>query len=91
VIFFGERETGMDIQQMRPIDDVNQISPRAIMFIHGKHDPVVLASNSENLFEAAQEPKALYIIEKAAHNGLMEADPEEFERQVVDFLDTYLK
>jgi pimeloyl-ACP methyl ester carboxylesterase len=91
VIFFGERETGMDIQQMRPIDDVAAISPRAIMFIHGRNDPVVLASNSENLFEAAQEPKALYIIENAAHDGLMEADPEEFERQIVGFLDRYLK
>jgi pimeloyl-ACP methyl ester carboxylesterase len=91
VIFFGERETGMDIQQMRPIDDLAQISPRAIMFIHGKNDPVVLASNSHNLFEAAQEPKALYIVENAAHGGLIEADPEEFERQIVTFLDTYLK
>ena len=91
VIFFGELETGLDIHQLRPIDDLAQISPRAIMFIHGKNDPVVVVSNSQNLFNAAHEPKALYIIDDASHDGLMEADPEEFERQIVGFLDTHLK
>jgi len=91
VIFFGELETGLDIHQLRPIDDLAQISPRAIMFIHGKNDPVVVVSNSQNLFNAAQEPKALYIVDDASHGGLMEADPEEFERQIVRFLDTHLK
>jgi pimeloyl-ACP methyl ester carboxylesterase len=91
VIYFGERETGLDIQQMRPIDDLSQIFPRAIMFVHGRNDPVVLVSNSQNLYDEAQEPKALYIIENASHDGLIEADPDEFERQVVGFLDTYLK
>jgi pimeloyl-ACP methyl ester carboxylesterase len=91
VTFFGELETGLDIHQLRPIDDLAQISPRAIMFIHGKHDPVIVVENSQKLFDAAQEPKALYIIENADHGGLMQADPEEFERQIVSFLDTYLK
>jgi dipeptidyl aminopeptidase/acylaminoacyl peptidase len=91
VIFFGERETGLDIDQMRPIDDLAQIAPRAIMFVHGKKDPVVLVNNSYRLYEAALEPKSLYIIENADHGGLMEADPKEFERQVVGFLDKYLK
>jgi len=91
VTFFGELETGLDIHQLRPIDDLAQISPRAIMFIHGKNDPVVVVSNSHNLFNAAQDPKAIYIIENASHNGLMDADPAEFERQIVNFLDTYLK
>ena len=91
VIFFGELEIGLDIHLLRPIDDLAQISPRAILFIHGKNDAVVVESNSQNLFNAAQEPKAPYLIDNASHDDLMEADPEDFERQIVSFLNTYLK
>jgi pimeloyl-ACP methyl ester carboxylesterase len=91
VIWFGEREVGMKIHFVRPINDLTQIAPRAIMFIHGEKDTVVDVSNSQRLFEAALEPKAIYLIPNARHGGLLEADPEEFERQVLPFLDLYLK
>jgi pimeloyl-ACP methyl ester carboxylesterase len=91
VIWFGEREAGVKIQLVRPIDDLAQIAPRAIMFIHGEKDTLVDVSNSHRLYEAALEPKALYLIPNAGHGGLLEVDPEEFERHIVPFLDLYLK
>ncbi len=91
VVWFGEREAGAKIQLVRPIDDLDQIPPRAIMFIHGEKDTLVDVSNSERLYEAALEPKALYIIPNAGHSDLVEADPEEFEKRVLTFLDLYLK
>jgi pimeloyl-ACP methyl ester carboxylesterase len=91
VIWFGEREAEAKIQLVRPIDDLAQISPRAIMFIHGEKDALVNVSNSQRLYEAAMEPKALYIIPNAGHGGLVEADPEEFEKQIFTFLDEHLK
>ena len=91
VIWFGEREAGIQLRQVRPIDDVGRIAPRAIMFIHGEQDPVVDVSNSLQLYEAAREPKELVLIPNAAHGGLMDADPQEYERRVVGFLDVYLR
>ena len=91
VIWFGEREAGVKIQLVRPIDDLPLIAPRPIMFVHGELDPLVDLTNCQRLYEAATEPKALYLIPDAGHAGLMEADPVEFERQVVTFLDQYLK
>jgi pimeloyl-ACP methyl ester carboxylesterase len=91
VIWFGEREAGVKIQLVRPIDDLAQIAPRAIMLIHGEKDTLIDVSNSQRLYRAALEPKALYLIPNAGHSGLMEADPEEFERRIVPFLDLYLK
>jgi pimeloyl-ACP methyl ester carboxylesterase len=91
VIWFGEREAGAKIQLVRPIDDLAQIAPRAIMFIHGEKDTLVDVSNSHRLYEAALEPKALYLIPNAGHGGLLETDPEEFEGRIVTFLDLYLK
>jgi fermentation-respiration switch protein FrsA (DUF1100 family) len=91
VIWFGEREAGIQLRQVRPIDDVGQIAPRAILLIHGEQDPIVDVSNSLRLYQLAQEPKALYLIPNAAHGGLLAAAPAEFEQRMVSFLDTHLQ
>jgi len=91
VVWFGERETGADITLVRPIDDLDQIPPRSIMFIHGEQDPIVDVNNSRNLYEAASEPKEILIIPNAGHGGLMNKNPGLFQSRVVDFLNTYLK
>ena len=86
VIWFGERETGMDIRQVRPIDDVPNISPRAILLIHGQDDTLIPVRNARQLYQAAREPKQLYIVPNAGHVGLLDANPREYERQVIGFL-----
>jgi fermentation-respiration switch protein FrsA (DUF1100 family) len=91
VIWFGEREVGLRIRQVRPVDDVPQIGPRAILLIHGEQDPTVDVSNSRRLYEAAREPKELYLVPNAGHGGLLAADPAEFERRVVGFFDVYVR
>jgi fermentation-respiration switch protein FrsA (DUF1100 family) len=91
VVWFGERETGADITMVRPIDDLDQIPPRSIMFIHGEQDPIVEVNNSRKLYEAASEPKEILIISNAGHGGLLDKNPELFQSRVVDFLNTYLK
>jgi fermentation-respiration switch protein FrsA (DUF1100 family) len=91
MVWIGQHKTGLDIRQMRPIDDVPQISPRAIMLIHGQRDPAIHFSNSVRLYEAAGEPKELYLIPRAGHGGLWAAEPGEFERRMVDFLERHLR
>ena len=90
VVWFGEREAGVEIDQVRPIDDVLQIHPRPLLFVHGEQDDLVLVENSLRLYEAALEPKELYIIPNAGHGGLYEADPEKFERITLTFLRQHL-
>lgn len=91
VIWFGEREAGLRIRQVRPVDDVPQIGPRAILLIHGEQDATVDVSNSQRLYEVAREPKELYLVPDAGHGGLLAADPAEFERRVVGFFDVYVR
>jgi dipeptidyl aminopeptidase/acylaminoacyl peptidase len=91
IVWLGECETGVNLRQVRPIDDVGQIAPRAILFIHGEQDATIHVSNSLRLYQAAGEPKALYLIPGAGHGELLEADPIEFERRVVGFLDAYFR
>jgi fermentation-respiration switch protein FrsA (DUF1100 family) len=91
VIWFGERETGLYIRQVRPIDDVAHIAPRAILIVQGELDPAVPPENGIRLYEAAGQPKALYLVPGAGHGGFMRVQPREFERRVVGFLDRHLR
>lgn len=91
MIWFGERETGASIREVRPIDDIRQLAPRAALLMHGRLDDLLDVSNTERLYAAASEPKALYILENAKHGGLFETDPLGYRRHVAPFLEHYLR
>jgi fermentation-respiration switch protein FrsA (DUF1100 family) len=90
VVWFGEREAGIDIGQVSPVDVISAISPRPVLIVHGERDAVISAKNALRLYAAAGEPKELYLIPNAGHGGLPQAQPEEYQRRVVGFFDRYL-
>ena len=90
VIFFGQQEAGLDITAVRPVDDMASISPRPILIVHGELDETIPVANAHRLYEAAGEPKELYVIPNAGHAGLVQAGAEEYVRRVVGFFDQYL-
>jgi pimeloyl-ACP methyl ester carboxylesterase len=90
MVWFGEQEADASIHDVQPVQDIQAISPRAVMLIHGALDEIVLLENGERLFESAEEPKELYVVPNAGHGGLLEASPEEYERRVVSFLEMHL-
>ena len=73
-----------------PIDAVARIAPRGLLLIAPKADELISWRQSVRLFEAAGEPKELYVVEGAGHAQAYAADPEEYRRRVLDFLDRYL-
>jgi alpha-beta hydrolase superfamily lysophospholipase len=73
-----------------PIAAVARIAPRGLLLIAPKADELISWRQSVRLFEAAAEPKELYVVEGAAHAGAYGADPDEYRRRVLDFLDRYL-
>jgi alpha-beta hydrolase superfamily lysophospholipase len=91
VIFFGQQEAGVDIRTVRPLDEIAQISPRAVLLIHGAKDATIPVENSYRLYKAAREPKQLYILPEVGHGGFLQAEPQVFPATVLRFLDTYLK
>ena len=91
VVFFGQQQAGVDIRLVRPLDVIGQISPRAVLLIHGAKDSVIPVRNSYALYEAAGEPKQLYILPEVRHGGFLQAEPELFPKTILDFLAAYLK
>lgn len=51
--------------------------------LHGTEDAVIPWSHSQELFEAAKEPRSLWILEGAIHTGLHNHAPDEWERRYV--------
>jgi fermentation-respiration switch protein FrsA (DUF1100 family) len=90
VVFFGQREAGVDISAVRPVDVIASISPRAVLLIHGETDATILVRNTYALYEAAKEPKELYILPGVGHGGFLQSQPEEYPQRILAFLEKYL-
>lgn len=73
-----------------PIQRVAHIAPRALLLIAPSEDRTVSPSQSQRMFDAAGEPKELFIVEGAAHADAHAAEPEAYERRVLDFLARHL-
>jgi fermentation-respiration switch protein FrsA (DUF1100 family) len=88
--FFAERETGLDMEFLRPVDRIGEISPRPVFIIQGEGDTVIPADSARLLYEAAGEPRYLWTEPGINHVGMYSALPEEYEEQVIGFFDEYL-
>ncbi|MEZ4642158.1 MAG: alpha/beta fold hydrolase [Chloroflexota bacterium] len=90
VLRAAERQTGVPLREVRPLDDIPRLAARPLLFIHGTADQLVAPSHSEAMFAAATEPKLLYLVPGAAHVGVFAADPTGYETAVIPFIDQYL-
>ncbi len=88
--YFIERETGLKIEDLRPVDAIGQISPSPVFIIQGLADETVPPGSAQRLYEAAGEPRYLWTAEGVGHVGMSTACPDEYERRVVAFFERYL-
>ena len=87
-----QRETGeWDMLSMR--EAVQRVSPRPLLLIAvsgGLYPQNFEQYINQRFYEAARDPKTLWLIDGVAHTGGYAADPAEFERRVVSFFDSAL-
>jgi pimeloyl-ACP methyl ester carboxylesterase len=81
---------GVDPDELRPIDHVNQLTfPK--LFIAGADDHHTTIEESRHLYETACAPKELWIVPGAAHVDLHEASKIEYELRLLNFFKSNLK
>ncbi len=73
-----------------PIDVIHEIAPRPLLLIQGENDEMAPLPLARQIFEAAGEPKSLWVVEGAGHRGLRQSAGGECERRVVEFLRAHL-
>lgn len=70
-----------------PIEAV-KTSKIPVMFIHGKEDKFVPTYMSVDMYNAKKGIKKLYIVEGAEHACSIEVDKKNYEKEVMDFIDS---
>lgn len=81
---------GISASDLRPIDSMPEVGC-PVFVISGDEDAHTTASETEEMFHAAKEPKSLWLVDGAAHVNLHEAATEEYEQRVLEFLERHLR
>jgi dienelactone hydrolase len=67
-----------------------KIAPTPVFFIYAVPGQGGEAELTETFYEAARQPKEIWLVPGASHTGGIEAQPQEYERRVVGFFDEAL-
>jgi fermentation-respiration switch protein FrsA (DUF1100 family) len=87
---FAERETGLHLDMVRPVDEIRLISPRPVFIIQGLGDAMVPPDSAELLYAAAGEPRELWTEPGVPHLNMYAYYRARYTRRVIKFFDTYL-
>ena len=88
--FVAQKETGINFDQVNPLDDISKISPRPVYIVHSTADIVAPPDAGEKLFNAAKEPRFLWLEEDAQHLAIYLDNPRRYQRRLVAFFDEWL-
>jgi alpha-beta hydrolase superfamily lysophospholipase len=62
-----------------------------VLIVAGSHDRHTTLEESEDLFEEAVAPKAMWVLNGAFHEDFLLADPAGYETHVLGFLENHLR
>src|SRR5215207_4542200 len=88
--FFAERESGVSVSSVRPVDDIVRISPRPVFLIQGMGDGMVPQDSAERLYDAAGEPRQLWTEKDVPHLNMYAFYKTRYAKRVIKFFDEYL-
>jgi uncharacterized protein len=88
--FFAERESGVSVSSVRPVDDIVRISPRPVFLIQGMGDGMVPLDSAERLYDAAGEPRQLWTEKDVPHLNMYAFYKTRYAKRVIKFFDEYL-
>ncbi|MEW5960354.1 MAG: alpha/beta fold hydrolase [Chloroflexota bacterium] len=87
LIGLAERRVGVSIRQVDSARDLATLSPRAVMIIHGNDDTMFPPRHAQKMYDAAGEPKELWLIEGLGHGNPAIEHEAEFRARVLSFLE----
>lgn len=87
LVALAERRVGIKISQVDSARDLATIHPRAVMIIHGTEDGLFPLHHALKMYDAAQEPKELWVIEGFGHGNPAIDHEGEFGARVVTFFE----
>jgi fermentation-respiration switch protein FrsA (DUF1100 family) len=86
----AERLAGVRVASIRPVDAIGRISPRPVLLIHGAADTLVPPTEALRLYDAAGEPKALWLVPRAGHARALTLETETYFERLLAFFAEHL-
>lgn len=84
---FAEWRKGFSRREVRPEAVIARIAPRPLLLIFGSKDRFIRRDQAIELFEAAKEPKYLWMMEGAGHSQVRAVVMDQLVPEVITFLD----
>jgi len=78
-------------RDVEPLRDVPMLAPRPLLIIHSSTDEVINVDDAYRLYEAAGEPKQVWIGDGTSHCGVYFVDRVAYCRRVAEFLEPALR
>ncbi len=75
---------------VEPLRDIARLAPRPVLLIHATADELIPVEDAYRLFEAAGEPKALWVDDGASHCGVYFVDRARYGERVAAFFHEHL-
>ena len=88
--FFAERQSGVRLDAVRPVEDIARISPRPVFLIQGMGDGMVPLDSAQRLYEAAGEPRQVWEEKDVPHLNMYAFYKTRYTKRVIKFFDEYL-
>ena len=82
---------GLDLEAISPMARIGELAGRPVLLIAGMGDEMIPDSHAGFLYEAAGQPKELWLIQGADHGGTLSAAGLEYERRVEKFFSRALR
>jgi uncharacterized protein len=89
--FFVVRETGVSVDSINSVMQLQRLGDTPVMIIHGTKDEWIPFKQGQELYAAVKGPKVFYAVEGALHYPLLDHDPVGLPEALLAFVKTYLK
>lgn len=87
--FWAELILGISIDDIDATQWISNISPRPVFLIHSLDDDVISPQSGNLLFDAALDPRQIWLESGIGHANFDTEQPDEFEKQVVGFFNSH--
>jgi fermentation-respiration switch protein FrsA (DUF1100 family) len=87
---FLERRAGYRHRDVEPLREIAHIAPRPVLLIHSTGDETIPVEDAYRLYDAASEPKELWVADASSHCGTYFLDRAGYCQRVAAFFDAHL-
>ncbi|MGD1045054.1 MAG: alpha/beta hydrolase [Bacteroidota bacterium] len=85
----SQRLANFKARLVAPVEDIKRVHV-PVLIVHGKKDSFIKADYSKLLYEAANKPKQLLLIDSADHNDVWEVGGKMYENSIASFFEEHL-